>query len=146
MASLTDTLKATSDASERLALILQHFGCDSGAIHLLGEDGMLHLQASGPGMPAEVLEKIQVIPVGKGMAGLCVSRNAPVDFCNLQTDDTGDVRPVAKSTGLQGSIVVPIRDSPDGPAKGTLGVANRNERTFTEAEINELLEVALILA
>jgi L-methionine (R)-S-oxide reductase len=146
MTSIIDSLKSTSDDSERLALIIIHFGCDSGAIHLLGEDGMLHLKANGPGMPDFVLEKIRTIPVGKGMAGLCVERNASVDSCNIQTDTTGDVQAGAKETGLQGSIVVPIRDTLYGPAKGALGIGTRNERTFTESEINELLECAMILA
>ena len=150
MASTTSTvierLKATSDASERLALIIQHFGCDSGAIHMLGEDGMLHLKANGPGMPDFVLEKIRKIPVGKGMAGLCIERNEPVDSCNIQTDTSGNVQEGAKPTGLQGSIVVPIRSTTSSTAVGTLGIAIMKERSFTEAEINELLEYAAILA
>ena len=96
-------------------------------------------------MPEFVLEKIRIIPVGKGMAGLCVERNAAVDSCNIQTDESGDVQPGAKQTGLQGSIVVPIRDG-SGVAVGALGVATMKERTFTEAEIGELLECAKILA
>ena len=144
--TMIESLKATSDASERLTLIIQHFGCDSGAIHMLGEDGMLHLKANGPGMPDFVLEKIRMIPVGKGMAGLCIERNEPVDSCNLQTDTTGNVQEGAKPTGLQGSIVVPIRSATDSAAIGTLGIATMKERTFTETEINELLEYASIIA
>ena len=144
--TMIESLKATSDASERLTLIIQHFGCDSGAIHMLGEDGMLHLEANGPGMPDFVLEKIRMIPVGKGMAGLCIERNEPVDSCNLQTDTTGNVQEGAKPTGLQGSIVVPIRSATDSAAIGTLGIATMKERTFTETEINELLEYASIIA
>jgi L-methionine (R)-S-oxide reductase len=139
--TLVEDLKKVSDENERLSLILQHFACDSGSIHKLGTDGNLHLKANGPGMPEFVLEKIRVIPVGKGMAGLCVERNAPVDSCNIQTDTTGDVNPGAKQTGLQGSIVVPIRDA-DGVAVGSLGVGTTKERTFTETEIMELLECA----
>ena len=143
---MIESLRATSDAGERLALIIQHFGCDSGAMHMLGEDGMLHLKANGPGMPDFVLEKIRMIPVGKGMAGLCIERNEPVDSCNLQTDTTGNVQEGAKPTGLQGSIVVPIRATASASvAIGTLGIATMKERTFTEAEINELLEYATIL-
>jgi L-methionine (R)-S-oxide reductase len=146
MASLIETLKAVIDPNERLRLIIEHFACDNGTIHMLGDDGFLHLKANGPGMPDVVLEKIRVIPVGKGMAGLCAERNAPVDSCNIQTDTTGGVQPGAKPTGLQGSIVVPIRDTMDGPAKGALGVATMKERTFTSTEIDELLECAMTLA
>ena len=112
---------------------------DSGTIHLLGDDGVLHLRAWTRGMPEVVLDKVRIVPVGKGMAGLTVERNAPVDACNIQTDTSGDVRPGAKATGLQGAIVVPIRR--DGKPIGALGVGCHAERTFTPEEIRVLEEI-----
>ena len=117
---------------QALARVIDHFGADSGTIHLLGEDGALHLTAASRGLPAFVLETVRVVPVGKGMAGLSVERREPVSACNIQTDDSGDVRPGARATGLQGSIVVPIFRGD--AAVGALGIANRGERTFSEAE------------
>ena len=131
-------------SDEALSRILKHFGADSGTIHLLGEDGLLHLKAASAGMPQFVLDTIRAIPIGKGMAGLAVERKEPVTACNIQTDASGDVRPGARSTGLQGSIVVPILR--DGAAVGALGIANRQERTFTEAETDLLLKAGRILA
>jgi len=131
-------------ADEALSRILKHFGADSGTIHLLGDDGLLHLEAASAGMPPFVLDTIRTIPIGKGMAGLAVERKEPVTACNIQTDSTGDVRPGARSTGLQGSIVVPILR--DGAAVGALGIANRQERTFTEAETALLLKAGRRLA
>ncbi|MNC98122.1 hypothetical protein D3C83_159900 [compost metagenome] len=78
------------------------------------------------------------------MAGLAVERKQPVDACNIQTDASGDVRPGARATGLQGSIVVPMLRGD--AAVGALGVANRHERTFTEAETTLLVEVGRVLA
>jgi GAF domain-containing protein len=72
------------------------------------------------------------------MAGLCVERNQPVNACNIQTDASGDVRPGARATGLQGAIVVPIVR--DGKPAGALGIANRHERTFTDEEIAQLMK------
>ena len=126
-----------------LALTLEHFGAESGTIHMMA-DGLLELRAHSAGLPPPVLETIRRIPVGKGMAGLAAERAAPVTACNLQTDDSGDVRPGAKATGLRGSIVVPIM-GPDGPL-GTLGIANQAERTFSEEEVELLLEVGRELA
>ncbi len=120
--------------------ILTQFGADSGTLHFLGEDGQLHLRAHSAGLPEAVLAVIRAIPVGKGMAGLAVERNAPVDACNLQTDTSGDVRPGAKATGLQGSIVVPVRDG--SAVVGALGIANRSPRSFTDEEVAALLEIA----
>ncbi len=120
-----------------LLRIISDFSADSGTIHFLSGDGLLHLAAASPGIPDIVLATIRTIPVGKGMAGLAVERKAPVDACNLQTDTSGDVRPGAKATGLAGSIVVPIFEGET--VVGALGIANRAERTFTEDEIARLI-------
>jgi signal transduction protein with GAF and PtsI domain len=127
-----------------LARIVRNLAADSGTIHFLGDDGMLHLAAASPGMPEAVLAIIQTIPVGKGMAGLAVERAQPVDACNIQTDTSGDVRPGAKATGLAGSIVVPIFDGAE--VVGALGVANRSERTFAESEVALLVDEGRKLA
>ena len=112
---------------------------DSGTIHILGNDGVLHLKAASDGIPQIVLDTIKDVPVGKGMAGLAVERKLPVNACNIQTDATGDVRPGARATGLQGSVVVPMLRGDE--AVGALGVATRHERTFTDAEEKLLLEI-----
>jgi L-methionine (R)-S-oxide reductase len=137
------TVKAGRGWDESLARILAEFGADSGTIHLLGSDGLLHLKTASAGIPQVVLDTVREVPVGKGMAGLAVERKLPVNACNIQTDTSGDVRPGARATGLQGSIVVPIlRGS---VAIGALGIANRHERTFTDDEADLLLEVGRVL-
>jgi len=124
---------------ERLAAILKQFAADSGTVHLMGSDGQLYLVAA-IGIPDPVLEVIQTIPVGKGMAGLAAERKEPVNICNIQSDTSGDVRPGAKATGLQGSIAIPMLV--EGRVTGVLGVANHNERTFTDDETDRLLKAA----
>ncbi|HEX2727756.1 MAG TPA: GAF domain-containing protein [Beijerinckiaceae bacterium] len=132
------------DLDEQLAQIVQSFRADSGTVHILQADGLLHLAAATPGIPEPVLATIARIPVGKGMAGLAVERGCPVDACNIQTDTSGDVRPGAKATGLAGAIVVPIFR---GDATiGALGIGNRGERTFTAAEAQELIAAGRRLA
>ncbi len=127
-----------ADLNEALVRILADFGADSGTIHLMGDDGGLHLRAASAGIPPTVLEAVRLVPVGKGMAGLAVQRNEPVMACNIQTDTSGDVRSGARATGLQGAIALPIRDAA-GAAVGCLGVASFRERTFTEEEIARLI-------
>jgi L-methionine (R)-S-oxide reductase len=143
---LSEIERATSSGARwdtALARILEQFDADSGTIHLLGDDGVLHLKAASPGIPAFVLETVREVPVGKGMAGLAVERKQPVNACNIQTDTTGDVRPGAKATGLQGSVVVPILRGD--AAIGALGIANHRERTFTDDETSLLLAVGRVL-
>jgi len=127
-----------------LARVLERFAADSGTIHLLKEDGVLHLVAASAGIPAVVVETVRLVPVGKGMAGLAVERRQPVNACNIQTDTSGDVRPGARATGLLGSIVVPLLRG--GDAVGALGIANHRERVFTDAEAEWLLAVGKALA
>lgn len=144
---LVEIERAVRDGSawdDVLDRILDEMSADSGTIHVLGDDGVLHLRAASAGIPQVVLDTIKDVPVGKGMAGLAVERRQPVNACNIQTDATGDVRPGARATGLQGSVVVPLMRGED--AVGALGVANRRERTFTDAEEKRLVEIGRVLA
>lgn len=131
-------LQEPDGIQKALEATITQLGAESGSVHLLGADGVLHLKAAS-GIPAPVLKIVERVPVGKGMAGLAVERRHPVSACNIQTDTSGDVRPGAKATGMEGAIVVPILDGER--ATGALGVANRTARTFTEAEIALLLEI-----
>jgi L-methionine (R)-S-oxide reductase len=129
---------------EVLGLVLARLNADSGTIHLLADDGALHLKAASAGIPQVVLDTVRVVPVGKGMAGLAVERKQPVNACNIQTDTSGDVRPGARATGLQGSVVVPIMRGDE--AIGALGVATGYERTFTVDEEQLLVDIGRIIA
>lgn len=139
-----DQLARDGDWSGVLMTVVRLLSADSGTLHLIGEDGQLHLAAASPGIPAFVLDTVRVIAVGKGMAGLAVERRRPVDACNIQTDASGDVRPGARATGLQGSIVVPLLHEQQ--ALGALGVANRGERIFSADEQQLLLDLGQTVA
>ena len=146
--SLLDQVKAaltSGDAlNEALRVTIEHFHTESGTIHLLEPDGVLHLKAASQSIPPVVRQTVMLVPVGKGMAGLAVERKQPVSVCNLQTDASGDVRPGAKATGMEGAIVVPMfhRDE----AIGALGIANRTERIFSEEDTALLIEVGRTIA
>ena len=123
----------------QLEEIVRRFGADTGSIHLL-EDGVLILKAE-VGLPPHVAEIVRRVPVGKGMAGLAAERNEPVSSCNIQTDETGNVRAGAKATGVNGAIVVPIRD-PEGRARGALGIGVHRTYEYTFEETAQLLDLA----
>jgi putative methionine-R-sulfoxide reductase with GAF domain len=80
-----------------------------------------------------VVDLIQHVPVGKGIAGLAAERREPVSLCNLQTDDSGQARPAAKATGMEGSVAVPAI-GPDGTLLGVLGIAKANAYDWSDAE------------
>ena len=125
-----------SDLQTSLESIIAEFKADSGTIHMLEDDGVLHLKAAH-GVPEFVLNIVRLVPVGKGMAGLALERAEPITACNIQTDASGDVRPGAKATGMEGAIVVPMFIGEK--AVGTLGIANRTERIFSDEEQARLL-------
>lgn len=141
--ALAQQIVASKTHDSALSHIIGHFGADSGTVHFIEADRLLHLAACSSGTPQAVLEKIAVIPIGKGMAGLAVERRSPVDACNIQTDTTGDVRPGARATGMAGAIVVPIFHGDE--VVGALGIANRSERVFTPDEIEALIEAGRTL-
>lgn len=126
-----------------LAQLTAHFDCPVGTVHMMDADGMLHLRAQ-KGLPPPVLDKVQVIPVGKGMAGIAAERKEPVQVCNLQTDDSGVARPGAKMTQMEGSLAAPMLV--DGEVRGVLGVAKPSAYDFSNDETDLLLAVGTLLA
>jgi putative methionine-R-sulfoxide reductase with GAF domain len=121
---------------DALAAIMRRFPADTGTIHRLDGD-VLVLEAE-IGLPPPVVAIVGRVPIGKGMAGLAAERNAPVSSCNIQVDTTGDVRPGARQTGVNGAIVVPIRDD-QGRVRGTLGIGVHREYEYSAAEVARLL-------
>lgn len=131
------------EEQERLERIVRRFQADTGTLHLL-EDGVLVLKGQ-VGLPPHVAEIVKRVPVGKGMAGLAAERNAPVSACNIQTDSSGDVRPGAKQTGVNGAIVVPVRDA-EGSVRGALGIGVHRVYDYTDGETEKLLAEAAAFA
>ncbi len=125
---------------ESLDVILGHFACVTGTVHILSpESGRLELKAQR-GIPDSIIEPVKSIPVGKGMAGLAAKRQAPVQVCNLQTDESGKARPAARDTEMEGCIAAPMflaKDSQD-ELFGVLGVAMPSAHDYSEKEISQL--------
>jgi L-methionine (R)-S-oxide reductase len=114
-------------------------------IHRLNPtDQHLDLVATTAGVPEPVLRAACRIPLGKGIAGETALTGKPVSMCNLQTDTSGVARPGAKATGAQGTLCVPVFQQE--LVVGTLGIGVRGERTFSEAETEELLAAGRALA
>jgi L-methionine (R)-S-oxide reductase len=128
---------------KQLEDIIRQFDADTASIHLI-EDGVLILKAE-VGLPPHVVEIVSRVPIGKGMAGLAAERNEPVSSCNIQTDTTGDVKPGARATGVNGAIVVPIRDA-NGQVRGALGIGVHRQYEYSAEETAQLLEAAAKLS
>ncbi len=129
-------------AETALDATMAHFDCQAGTVHWLGADGVLQLGAHR-NLPPPIVSIIQTVPVGKGIAGLAAEKREPVSFCNLQTDDTGRARPAARTTGMEGSIAVPMLVA--GELRGVLGVAKISAYDWNDAEKASLLHIASLL-
>lgn len=137
--SASETPGVNEDVAALLRDTIQQFDCTSGTLHRKEDDGLKLVAHEG--IPESVLAKTEVIPIGKGMAGLAAERMEPVQVCNLQTDDSGVAESGARDTGMEGSIAAPIIGS-DGGLKGTIGVAKPESYEFTPEERDQLMETA----
>jgi signal transduction protein with GAF and PtsI domain len=127
-----------------LGKLLEAFQCPVGTIHTLDKStGMLKLRARR-GIPESILDKVRMIPIGKGMAGIAAERMQPVQVCNLQTDASGVAKPGAKDTKMEGSISAPM--ILDGRLLGTLGVAKPIPYEFSDQESAALLAAGAVIA
>ncbi len=117
-------------------------GGAAGTVHTLSADNPdLLVIAASVNIPPKVVELTGRIPRGKGMAGLALARDAPVQTCNLQTDGSGDVRPGAKAVDAQAAVALPVHGD-DGKVVAVVGIAFMGERELSEAELSTLSSAA----
>jgi signal transduction protein with GAF and PtsI domain len=111
-------------------------------LHQAAAEEWLHLRGS-VGLPENIIAVTQKIPFGKGMAGICAQRRQRVSVCDLQTDDSGVVRPGAKETKVAGAVVVPLLT--EGKIKGTLGIGKSDDHEYSDEEIRLLERCGVVL-
>ena len=128
---------------QALSLVLAGLRSETGTIHALDRGKQLLHLAAQIGLPPAMLEVVQTIPVGKGIAGQTVARGEPVTLCNLQTDKSGVARPAARQTGVGGALCVPLRDGD--VIVGTLGIGTIRQHEYTPDETAVLEEIARLL-
>ncbi len=130
----------SGSAQDVLDETIRTFGCQAGTVHWLDpQSGMLKLGAQR-NIPEAVTHIVSTVPIGKGIAGLAAERREPVSLCNLQTDTSGQARPAAKTTGMEGSVAVPMLSG--GELRGVLGIAKATAHDWTDAEKALLLDIA----
>jgi putative methionine-R-sulfoxide reductase with GAF domain len=132
--------------NQRLASILTEFNCQTGTIHRTQPDGKTLELVTFIGIPEFLLEKISIIPFGKGIAGAAAEQRKPVELCNLQQDLGGVAKPDARQTMVSGSLAVPILDPNSQSVIGTLGVGMVSPHNFTPEETQNLEHHAATIA
>jgi GAF domain-containing protein len=135
-----ETALRNRDAQAVLDEAIRTFGCQAGTVHWLEAGTDLLRLAAHRNIPEAITQIVATVPVGKGIAGLAAKNLEPVSLCNLQTDTSGQARPAAKTTGMEGSLAVPMLTG--GELRGVLGVAKATAHDWTEAEKSLLLAIA----
>jgi L-methionine (R)-S-oxide reductase len=133
-----------TDLQSAIGAIARDFGAVTATLHRADEDAKVLHMVAHLGLPEKLLPMTQRIPFGKGMAGLCAERRDTVTVCNLQTDSSGQARPGAKLTGVEGAISVPVFR--EGCFVGTLGIGKPAAHDYTDAERAVLADCARLLA
>lgn len=128
-----------------LAEVLRQFSCQTGTLHALDSATQRLRLLAQQGIPEFLLDKIDHIPIGKGIAGCAAERADAVQMCNLQTDTSGVARPDAKQTQVEGALAVPVFDE-TGKVIGVLGIGKMQPYEFSETEITSLRTIAASLA
>jgi L-methionine (R)-S-oxide reductase len=114
----------------------------AGTVHVQrGED--LYLTAAH-NIPPNVVQIVAHVPHGKGMAGVAQVKKSPVQTCNLQTDETGNIKPGAKAVGAQKAIALPVLDQ-TGAVRAVVGIAWAQEGEIGPDEEPAMIHLAATL-
>jgi hypothetical protein len=125
-----------------LESLLERIGAIAGTVHeQRGDD--LYLTAA-QNIPPPVVAIVAHVAHGKGMAGVAQVKKQPVQTCNLQTDDSGTIKPGAKAVGAQAAIALPVlRD--DGEVRAVVGVAWDHEGELGPEFEQSMMQLAAAL-
>jgi hypothetical protein len=125
-----------------LESLLERIGAIAGTVHeQRGHD--LYLTAA-QNIPPPVVAIVAHVAHGKGMAGVAQVKKQPVQTCNLQTDDSGTIKPGAKAVGAQAAIALPVlRD--DGEVRAVVGEAWDHEGELGPEFEQSMMQLAAAL-
>ncbi len=112
----------------------------AGTVHVQRGDD-LYLTAAH-NIPPPVVAVVAHVPRGKGMAGIAQVSRQPVQTCNLQTDESGAIRPGARAVDAQAAVALPVLDG-EGGVRAVVGIAWADERHLApEMELDMMRRVA----
>ena len=125
-----------------LESLIAQLGGMAGTVHVQrGED--LYLTAAH-NIPLNVVQIVAHVPHGKGMAGVAQVKKSPVQTCNLQTDETGNIKPGAKAVDAQKAVALPVFDEA-GNVRAIVGIAWTQEGEIEPDEEQTMMNLATAL-
>jgi L-methionine (R)-S-oxide reductase len=125
-----------------LESLIAQLGGMAGTVHVQrGED--LYLTAAH-NIPPNVVQIVAHVPHGKGMAGVAQVKKSPVQTCNLQTDETGNIKPGAKAVDAQKAVALPVLDQ-TGAVRAVVGIAWSQEGEIGPDDEQAMMKLAAAL-
>ena len=116
-----------------------------------GQAGTVHVQrgddlylTAAHNIPPKVISIVAHVPHGKGMAGVAQVKKEAVQTCNLQTDQTGNIKPGAKAVDAQAAIALPVLDE-TGAVRAVVGIAWSKEGEIGPDETESMMKLAATL-
>ena len=138
----TSTYETNQVQQQWLESVVAQLSAVAGTVHVQrGED--LYLTAAH-NIPPHVVAIVAHVPHGKGMAGVAQVKKQPVQTCNLQTDETGNIKPGAKAVDAQAAIALPVLDEAN-TVRAVVGIAWTREGEIGPAEEEDLMKLAAAL-
>jgi hypothetical protein len=127
---------------EWLESFIAEQGGIAGTVHVQRGDD-LYLTAAH-NIPPKVVAIVAHVQYGKGMAGMAQVKKEPVQTCNLQTDETGNIKPGAKAVDAQAAVALPVLAA-EGGVRAVVGIAWSKEGEIEPAEEQAMMKLAAAL-
>jgi L-methionine (R)-S-oxide reductase len=139
---MKDLYETNEVQQQWLESVVAQLDAVAGTVHVQrGED--LYLTAAH-NIPPHVVAIVAHVPHGKGMAGVAQVKKHPVQTCNLQTDETGNIKPGAKAVDAHAAIALPVLDEA-GTVRAVVGIAWTREGEIGQDEEKALMKLAAAL-
>src|ERR1700760_3329160 len=99
--------------------------------------------AATEGLNPEAIGRTR-LRVGEGIVGLCAATGAVMNLPDAQNHPSFAYRPETGEEPFASMLAVPVRRA--GRTLGVVAAQNRNPRSYSEEEVDELETVAMLLA
>src|SRR5262245_19223468 len=134
---------ATFEGDEATTRWLRSFlaaeGGVAGTVHVQ-RDGELYLVAAH-NIPPPVLAAVVHVARGKGMGGAAQVHKRPIQSCNLQNDESGNVRPGARAVAAAAGVALPVFDAA-GEVRAIVGIAFAEQGEISAERERGLMDAA----
>lgn len=127
---VSESLDLQTTLDNALEKIQEIRGADAVSIHLITEEGSDLYLAAEKGLPVDLKQTMDRIPLGFGCPGVAVETGGPVNIADLR--EHNEVPAAALQAGFLSSMAVPLKSKNE--IIGSLSLATRRLNAFTSED------------